>query len=124
MDKMHAPMRRLLLFFLLALLPLQFTWAAAAGYCSHEAVPNTAHFGHHAHAHHGDDAAEKTGASSAQTASDMDCHACHGMSNALYQDTSATPLWAQDMQLAPPVRFSLPTPSPQRPERPNWRPLA
>ena len=34
------------------------------------------------------------------------------------------PLWVQAMQLAPFVRFTLPTPSPQRPERPNWRPLA
>ena len=121
-------MRRLLLILLLAFMPLQSIWAAAAGYCSHEAAPSTAHFGHHVHQHHGDGDGdgdgEKAGTSLAKAASDMDCHACHGMSNALHQDANATPLWVQDLQLAPPLRFTLPTPSPQRPERPNWRPVA
>ena len=39
-------MRRLLLILLLAFMPLQSIWAAAAGYCSHEETPGAAHFGH------------------------------------------------------------------------------
>ncbi|WP_404299887.1 hypothetical protein [Alicycliphilus denitrificans] len=117
-------MRRLLLVLLLVFIPLQSVWAAAAAYCSHEAAPSAVHFGHHVHQHHGDDDGDKAGTSLAKTALDMDCHACHSMANALHQDASATPLWVQDMQLAPPLRFTLPTPSPQRPERPNWPPLA
>ena len=121
-------MRRLLLVLLLMFLPLQSVWAAAANYCAHEAAASGAHFGHPAHEHHdvGDDdkAGDKAGANSGKASSpDMDCHA-HGMSNAPHQHASALPLWVQAMQLAPFVRFTLPTPSPQRPERPNWRPLA
>ena len=117
-------MRRLLLILLLAFMPLQSIWAAAAGYCSHEETPGAAHFGHHVHQHHEDGDGAKAGTDLAKAALDMDCHACHGMSNALHQDAGVTPLWAQDLQLAPPLRFTLPTPRPQRPERPNWRPLA
>ena len=117
-------MRRLLLILLLAFMPLQSIWAAAAGYCSHEETPGAAHFGHHVHQHHEDGDGAKAGTDLAKAALDMDCHACHDMSNALHQDAGVTPLWAQDLQLAPPLRFTLPTPSPQRPERPNWRPVA
>lgn len=45
------PVKKLLLIFLLALLPLQFSWAAAAAYCQHEGEKSTQHFGHHAHQH-------------------------------------------------------------------------
>ena len=117
-------MRRLLLVLLLAFMPLQSIWAAAAAYCGHEVAPAAAHFGHHAHQHHGDADGEKATPSPAKAALDMDCHACHGMSNVLHQDSSAAPLWVQELQRAPAVRFTLPTPSPQRPERPNWPALA
>jgi len=42
-------MRAYLVVFLLAILPLQFAWGVAAGYCGHEAGTGTAHFGHHEH---------------------------------------------------------------------------
>jgi len=77
-------MRRLLLVFLAILLPLQFAWAGAAAYCSHEKAgsqqASTPHFGHHTHEHkaadsdgHADDAKS---ASSAKLP-DADCNACH-----------------------------------------------
>lgn len=44
-------MRRCLVLVLLLWLPLQFSWAAAAGYCGHEQRKGAAHFGHHAHQH-------------------------------------------------------------------------
>jgi hypothetical protein len=45
-------MRRWLVLLMLAVLPLQLSWAAVAGYCQHEEGPaQGAHFGHHAHEH-------------------------------------------------------------------------
>ncbi len=38
---------RLLLVFMLCVLPLQASWAAAAGYCGHEQGKAAQHFGHH-----------------------------------------------------------------------------
>ena len=54
-------MRRLLLILLLAFMPLQSIWAAAAGYCSHEETPGAAHFGNHVHQHHEDGDGAKAG---------------------------------------------------------------
>ena len=48
-------MRRWLTLLLLVLLPLQFTWTAAAVYCQHEGAregsASIGHFGHHEHEH-------------------------------------------------------------------------
>jgi hypothetical protein len=40
-------MRRWIAIALLALLPMQWTWALAAAYCADETAPAAAHFGHH-----------------------------------------------------------------------------
>lgn len=62
-------MRRWLVLILLALLPLQFSWAAVAGYCQHETTPSeAAHFGHHEHHHH-------AGGGTTGTTPDTDVHA-------------------------------------------------
>ena len=62
------------------LLPLQFSWAAAAGYCGHEEAGSAAaHFGHHAHAHQQGDAPAddaETDDSGAPTL-DRDCAFCN-----------------------------------------------
>ncbi|HRM92060.1 MAG TPA: hypothetical protein PLO08_00345, partial [Alicycliphilus sp.] len=76
-------MRRLLLILLLAFMPLQSIWAAAAGYCSHEETPGAAHFGHHVHQRHEDGDGAKAGTDLAKAALDMDCHACHGAGSGL-----------------------------------------
>lgn len=44
-------MKRLVLIFLLAVLPFQFSWAAAAAYCQHDGEKTVQHFGHHTHQH-------------------------------------------------------------------------
>ena len=71
-------MRRFLLILLLALLPLQFSWAAVAGYCQHETGPAAKHFGHHAHQH---GKADAEGAKDVKTKAlltvDGDCSFCH-----------------------------------------------
>jgi hypothetical protein len=44
-------MTRILLIFLLTMLPLQMTWAVAAVYCVHESSASVTHVGHHEHEH-------------------------------------------------------------------------
>jgi hypothetical protein len=72
--------RRWLTIFLLLLLPLQFSWAAAASYCGHETSASAAqHFGHHAHAHQQGDAPADDAASNddGAPAADRDCDYCN-----------------------------------------------
>lgn len=83
-------MRRYLLIFMMCLLPLQWSWAAAARVCEHE--QGAAHFGHHEHQHAGaEQAAEAASApqgdagsaphdsvADATQQSHPDCHTCHG----------------------------------------------
>ena len=125
-HRMLLAMRRLFVLLLLAFLPLQSVWAVAASYCTHEAVPAVAHFGHHVHAHHEghEGHADGAGASAAKAGADMDCHACHGMGDALHTDAVAPPLRLAGTRPAPFVLPLLQSPSPHRPERPNWRVLA
>lgn len=65
-------LRRLVLILMLALLPVQWTWAAAASVCQHEEIVLTdeahAHFGHHEHQHEG---------APADAGTDSDCPSCH-----------------------------------------------
>ncbi|CAM3601221.1 cation efflux protein, CzcI family [Paracidovorax anthurii] len=115
-------MRRWLLIFLLTVLPLQFTWAEAAGYCAHEPTAASQHFGHHVHQHDGSAGASHDASFSGDA--DQDCGACHaGCAIALIarslpgaQVIRAEHVpQAQGMPLAPP---------PALPERPNWPRLA
>ena len=115
---------------MLALLPLQFSWAAVAVYCEHE-TQGAGHFGHHEHQHdadagpHGDAApdADATG-DKAPGAMDLDCGHCHGQCSVMLS-----------LPLAPPGLPSTALPgattdeaggahAPTRPERPQWLRLA
>lgn len=79
-------LRRFVLILMLALLPLQWTWAAAASVCQHEEIVAGAdgsiaspHFGHHEHKHeagHEHGQAGKGGV-------DVDCPSCHAAAPAL-----------------------------------------
>lgn len=76
-------MRRFVLVLLIALLPLQAIWAAAANACGHERVAGSkAHFGHHEHVHEAAAAAVERDASDDGGAEDWscgaDCSTCHG----------------------------------------------
>lgn len=73
-------MRKALVIFLLALLPFQFVWGAAAGYCQHEQGSEVTHFGHHFHKHQAKvvKASDGSGDSVKQpVGDDADCMSCH-----------------------------------------------
>ena len=119
-------MRRWLTLLLLVMLPLQFTWAAAAAYCQHEQVPSVRHLGHHEHEHQGAQGAHQAkavdpdAAKAAMVFGDSDCGYC--------QLSAAKPLQVQGLAIAalsdPPTLGTgvppLQTRDPDRRERPNW----
>jgi hypothetical protein len=115
-------MKRYFLIFLLAMLPLQFSWAIAGTYCAHEeaAVP---HFGHHVHKHdESKDGASRDDGKHAATKIqlDTDCDYCHHVpSNAI---APAAPALAQPGRNAH-IRVDAPRYSSHIPDlipRPDW----
>lgn len=120
-------MRRIFAILLMALLPVQFTWAAVTSYCGHESGAASQHFGHHEHQHNADAVAKKVDGSSASKtlgSDDLDCAHCHGscagMTCPPASLTSPT-LASQPAALAQSVVRSM-VHSP--PERPQWALLA
>lgn len=117
----HDPMKKLLLIVLLALVPLQVSWAAVTIYCQQEMGPAAEHLGHHEHQHEGSgsrvDGMPDTGA----TGIDLDCASCHA--------GHAKPMLPDELTLAkvpaPPFEWFIalffPFPITDTPERPNWR---
>lgn len=70
-------LRRLLFIFLLAILSVQFAWAAATGYCRHETGEARKHFGHHEHEHRtAQDGVSKDIKASSSLGADNDCGMC------------------------------------------------
>ena len=127
-------MRRVLAIVLLALLPLQFSWAAVASYCEHEAE-EMGHFGHHDHQHHADvggtaEPVVDPGATSdvaddrASGTADADCGHCHGYCSVMLTLQPGLP---DVPSTAPPgaaANEAGNAHAPARPERPQWLPLA
>lgn len=111
-------MKKILFIFLMALLPLQFSWAAAASYCQHEEGKAAQHFGHHLHKH--------------KTAADQDAPAkVHNDCGYCHFACQATPITATPhvLQLAPATHITLPQPAysshiPDGPRRPDRHPVA
>ena len=84
------PMRRLVLICMMLLLPVQWTWAAAAAYCAHESGQAAQHMGHHEHQHQG--ASDDHGGKPATKAvADNDCGVCH-LSNLQWLDATVAAL--------------------------------
>lgn len=88
-------MARWLLIALLFVLPAQFSAAAAAGYCTHEAEPASFHLGHHVHqhtaeAHETPAAAQADAPLGASGADHGDCSGCH--TNVAQLSTTAEPV--------------------------------
>lgn len=110
-------MRRWLAIFLLVLLPLQLSWAAAAPYCQHETGAAVQHFGHHEHKHH-QGSADTTDVPS--FAADSDCAACNAGCAAATVTVPSLALDAAPPALAPWYPHVPTSPPATQPERPNW----
>lgn len=114
-------MRRWLSILLLALLPLQLSWAAVSGYCQHETGAAAQHFGHHEHQHQANAKVQADKGGKTLSASDVDCSICHAASCPMALQASASvPLLhvAADMHNGEPARLSSALSA--LPERPNW----
>ncbi|MDB5820789.1 MAG: cobalt-zinc-cadmium resistance protein [Rhizobacter sp.] len=121
-------MRRLFILLLALLLPLQFTWAAAAVYCGHEGAVVVAdvtlpahHFGHHEHVHH----AEATKDAAKPLSIDTDCSVCHAGSSPVIGASLRleAPLPAA-LKLAATSAAALASAFARAPDRPQWPVLA
>jgi hypothetical protein len=129
-------MRRWLTLFLLFMLPVQFSWAAAAAYCQHEAAAAQTHIGHHAHEHEatpGDAQADAAGkhdgkhdgkaaaAKGGKLVADNDCGYCHlSVAKSMVPVAGQLPLAAQFViDIGPLLAFQ--SRGPDRHERPKWR---
>jgi hypothetical protein len=122
--------RRILAIVLLALLPLQFSWAAVASYCEHEAQ-DAGHFGPHQHAHHADagPSAEPVVHTDAQADQapgdvDLDCGHCHGQCCVMPTLTAKFPGALSTARPNASSNEAGGAHAPSRPERPQWLRLA
>ena len=114
-----SPVRKLWLVFFILLLPFQFTWSAAAGYCSHETGATVSHVGHHSHVHNAADVVADAGAPLA-SGDDLDCGYCHlGCAQPLTRTVSVLSVTQASVYVRPE-----PSPSsshvPDWIDRPNW----
>ena len=120
-------MRRWFAILMLALLPLQFSWAAVAAYCGHETGQHAEHLGHHEHQHTGQATADKDSAPADQSAPagfDFDCSHCHGTCASLPAPMDGTTPLTLTSHPVTPVEGTLRTLAQSPPERPQWLPLA
>jgi hypothetical protein len=129
--------RRILAIVLLALLPLQFSWAAVASYCGHEEQAGAAHFGHHQHQHqhHADtgdnaeplaalDATADAAGDKAPGAMDLDCGHCHGFCSVVPALNPGVPEALSTAHPSATLDEAGGAHAPARPERPQWPLLA
>ena len=72
-----SAVRRFFFLVLLLILPFQFAWAAATGYCLHETGEARKHFGHHEHQHRtAQDGVSKDSKAPSSLGADNDCGVC------------------------------------------------
>jgi hypothetical protein len=116
-------MRRWFATLLLALLPLQFSWAAVAAYCGHESDAQAQHLGHHEHQHTGQAGVDKDGDPSGKddpAAFDFDCGHCHSSCCSMPAPVGTlTPLAIASHPVTP-VEGIVRTLAQNPPERPQW----
>lgn len=75
---------------LLLILPVQFAWAAATGYCRHETGEAAKHFGHHEHQHRvTPEGASKDSKAPSSLGADSDCGVCQLSAAQLVPSTKA-----------------------------------
>lgn len=121
------PMQRIVLVFLMLLLPVQWTWAAAASICRHEASIHANHFGHHEH-RHDQQASEPASVDVGGSADDSkaqgdfgahaDCASCHGAVSAVVMQATVVLSAPMPPSASTPYQRSVTTGLPERLIRP------
>jgi hypothetical protein len=115
--------RKLFLILLLAVLPLQYAWSAAAAYCGHE-QGKVQHFGHHAHQHHAgssaDDNTNDDGKLPGKAKFHADCAVCHHAVQAFLLTEIAPPLASGGTAYPPPFDPRYSSHIAEGPKRPDW----
>ena len=99
-------MRSFVLFVLLAIFPLQWSWAAVASVCQHEADRAAQHWGHHDHGHAGAESPSKSnsadkvadpssdgGVLKLKASFDTDCHG-HGFTALMGSNLVSPTFWS------------------------------
>jgi hypothetical protein len=110
-------MKRLLVFLLLLALPLQYAWAVAGAYCTHEQSFATSHFGHHPHQHQTQGDEDPTGSG---LKIHTDCASCHVGTCAMVDEVTGLAAHAV-MAAVPSSTTVIPSSAPPvEPERPKW----
>ena len=120
-------MHRWFALILMALLPIQLSWAAVAAYCAHESDARVEHPGHHDHQHRADVGMQADKSSAGDKAPgelDLDCGQCHGFGQAVLFAVSILTGPADPAQPAAAVDEGDRGTAPHPPERPQWASLA
>lgn len=117
-------MKRLLAIILLVLLPLQFNWAAATGYCLHESGVTAKHSDHHSHDHQAADQHESDADVASSAGVHHECATCHLVCAAALTSDLATPVAATEKDRPFDNRVNFSRTLTERPERPQWPTLA
>jgi hypothetical protein len=108
--------KKLFFIFLLIMLPLQSSWAAAASYCQHEQT--STHFGHHAHQH---ETQSDTSDTSTSTNAHSDCGYCHLFCQASFMSAPLNMIPPNGPIVIAAVTFHFSSHIPDGPKPPDWR---
>jgi len=115
--------RKVMVMLLLAVLPFQFVWGAAAAYCQHEQGSEVTHFGHHFHKHQakvGKTSAGTVDASKQPAGDDADCVACHMSCASVLSETKPSQRVDQAEQAVPSEGHAYSRLLVPSIDRPNW----
>jgi hypothetical protein len=111
--------KKLLFIFLLMVLPLQYSWAAAAVYCQHEQEHST-HFGHHSHQHQAEAKSDDESDDGSSLKVHADCVTCHGGAVGVMTMPFESALHEPSVAVNAANTSLLISTLPPRPERPKW----
>ena len=111
-------MRRLVLLFLMLVLPLQWSWAAVASVCRHETGSAAQHLGHQVHEHAAVFVDTTTVTDGVDVWFDADCCSCHGLSLAALISVPAAHPVCNGSVLLGYSAHSKPDHVPDQPQRP------
>jgi hypothetical protein len=122
---MIGPVKKIFLILMLALLPLQFSWAAVAVYCQHEQEAST-HFGHHSHEHEADATAQIDDSSDegALAKVDADCAVCHISAQPSFLNSPPIVTPPQVATHATQLQTDYSSHIPEGPQKPDWQLVA